>query len=78
MSTTLLSLFFNVGCASCALYIHSISCVFMLFAASSRITCQGATAAAADGNSPSSFDFVAADFFTWEPPEKFDVIFDYT
>ncbi|XP_066364532.1 probable thiol methyltransferase 2 isoform X1 [Miscanthus floridulus] len=32
-------------------------------------------AAAADGN---SFDFVAADFFTWEPPDKFDIIFDYT
>ncbi|KAJ1292746.1 hypothetical protein BS78_01G014000 [Paspalum vaginatum] len=32
-------------------------------------------AAAADG---SSFAFVAADFFTWEPPELFDLIFDYT
>jgi hypothetical protein len=31
--------------------------------------------AAADGN---SLDFVAADFFTWEPPDKFDIIFDYT
>ncbi|KAK3148789.1 hypothetical protein QOZ80_3AG0208690 [Eleusine coracana subsp. coracana] len=30
---------------------------------------------AADG---SFFTFVAADFFTWEPPEKFDIIFDYT
>ncbi|XP_066367319.1 uncharacterized protein [Miscanthus floridulus] len=36
---------------------------------------QRAAAAAADGN---SFDFVAADFFTWEPPDKFDIIFDYT
>ncbi|WVZ61236.1 hypothetical protein U9M48_011143 [Paspalum notatum var. saurae] len=32
--------------------------------------------AAADGSS--SFAFVAADFFTWEPPELFDLIFDYT
>ncbi|PAN44064.1 hypothetical protein PAHAL_9G014300 [Panicum hallii] len=30
---------------------------------------------AADG---SLFAFVAADFFTWEPPELFDLIFDYT
>lgn len=26
----------------------------------------------------SFFAFVAADFFTWEPPEPFDLIFDYT
>ena len=31
--------------------------------------------AAADG---SLFAFVVADFFTWEPPELFDLIFDYT
>jgi len=24
------------------------------------------------------FAFVVADFFTWEPPELFDLIFDYT
>ncbi|KAL6638257.1 hypothetical protein ACP70R_025829 [Stipagrostis hirtigluma subsp. patula] len=34
------------------------------------------SSAAAAGES--SFDFVAADFFTWESPEKFDLIFDYT
>nr|CAB3492497.1 unnamed protein product [Digitaria exilis] len=36
---------------------------------------QWSEAAAADG---SLFAFVAADFFTWEPPELFDLIFDYT
>lgn len=33
------------------------------------------SAAAADR---SLFAFVVADFFTWEPPELFDLIFDYT
>jgi len=33
------------------------------------------SAAAADA---SLFAFVAADFFTWEPLELFDLIFDYT
>ncbi|CAL4928348.1 unnamed protein product [Urochloa decumbens] len=36
-----------------------------------------AAAAGADGDG-SLFAFVAADFFTWEPPERFDLIFDYT
>ncbi|KAG2544569.1 probable thiol methyltransferase 2 isoform X2 [Panicum virgatum] len=36
---------------------------------------QWSAAAAADA---SLFAFVAADFFTWEPPELFDLIFDYT
>ncbi|RLN40316.1 hypothetical protein C2845_PM01G25980 [Panicum miliaceum] len=36
---------------------------------------QWSAAATADG---SLFAFVAADFFTWEPPELFDLIFDYT
>ncbi|CAL4937041.1 unnamed protein product [Urochloa decumbens] len=34
--------------------------------------------AAAAGGDESLFAFVAADFFTWEPPERFDLIFDYT
>ena len=36
---------------------------------------QWSAAAAADA---SLFAFVAADFFTWEPLELFDLIFDYT
>ncbi|EEC76504.1 hypothetical protein OsI_14271 [Oryza sativa Indica Group] len=38
-----------------------------------------AAAAAVDGDGNSSFfAFVAADFFKWEPPEPFHLIFDYT
>ncbi|XP_006652014.1 probable thiol methyltransferase 2 [Oryza brachyantha] len=37
------------------------------------------SAAAAGGDVGSNFfAFVAADFFTWEPPEPFHLIFDYT
>ena len=36
---------------------------------------QWSAVAAADA---SLFAFVAADFFTWEPLELFDLIFDYT
>ena len=36
---------------------------------------QWSAAAAADR---SLFAFVVADFFTWKPPELFDLIFDYT
>ncbi|CAN6297081.1 unnamed protein product [Urochloa humidicola] len=35
-------------------------------------------AAAPAGDNGSLFTFVSADFFTWEPPELFDLIFDYT
>ncbi|XP_062214006.1 probable thiol methyltransferase 2 [Phragmites australis] len=36
---------------------------------------QWSSSSSADG---SFFAFVVADFFTWEPPELFDLIFDYT